>query len=79
MTKKDYESIARVIADSRQSFTSNSRHATFAESMAVMLKEDNPRFDAARFIMASMPSGYVGTRHANVWEREAYRADSQQG
>lgn len=74
MSKKDYEAIARVIANSRASFTSNSRHAYFAESMAATMKLDNDRFDAARFIMASMPSGYVGTRHANVWERVAYRA-----
>jgi hypothetical protein len=73
MSKKDYESIARVIANSRPSFTSNSRHAYFAESMAATFVFDNPRFDAARFVMASMPSGYVGTRHANVWERVAFR------
>lgn len=71
MTKKDFELLARTIANQRDVFSSNGMHAVFASELAHELAEENPRFDRSRFILACMPRTHVGTRHANVWERIA--------
>ena len=69
VSRKDYELLAETIRNSGFDFKSNTRHAAFAGYMAFKLSQDNPRFDAERFIMAAMPTTFVGTRHANQWER----------
>lgn len=46
MSRKDYELLARVIA------ADSSVEYSFAWSLAVALKADNPRFDTARFLKA---------------------------
>lgn len=71
MSRKDFELIARQIRESGESFASNTAHASFAEGFARKLADANPRFDGARFVMASMPAWMVGTSKANVWERVA--------
>lgn len=71
MTKKDFEIIAETIRDGREYFGSNTGHAQFASDFAQRLTETNPRFDRARFIMACMPSAWVGSSKANPWDRIA--------
>jgi len=73
MTRKHFESLARVIGDSWDTFKSPTAHARHAASVADMLAETNPRFDRSRFITACTPRPYVGTRHANAFDREAMR------
>ena len=62
MTKKDYELIARVVADFENRlgnwFNSQERqqrqeiHAELAHGMANSLEQSNPRFDRAKFLQA---------------------------
>lgn len=73
MSRKDFIAIAAVIADSRDDFKSPTAHARFSARVASMLAETNPRFDRARFVTACTPRWYVGTRHANAFQREASR------
>jgi uncharacterized membrane protein YjgN (DUF898 family) len=51
MTRKDYNLIAEVIANS-QGLTRVGIINTVAERMADALQADNPRFDRARFLTA---------------------------
>jgi hypothetical protein len=71
MTRRHFELIAAVIADNREAFTSNTRHARFAGAMADALARTNDRFDRERFILAAMPRAWVGTGHSAAWELEA--------
>lgn len=76
MTRQHFELIAAAIRDGREHFTSNHAHARFAAAMADALAATNGRFDRARFVAAAMPRAWVGTRHANAWERVAGRMAS---
>ena len=71
MTKMHFEAIAAAVRGSREDFASNKAHAEFASHMAFSLAEFNPRFDRARFVMACMPTAWVGSNKANIWERIA--------
>lgn len=58
MTRKDYELIAKVIANS-QGLTRGGIMDTLATRMAEALQADNPRFNPARFLSA------CGVKEAN--------------
>lgn len=73
MTRSDFIIIATTIRHLRHTFKSNAAHVEAARVMAYSLADTNPRFDRAKFIMACMPTAWVGTNKANVWEREAAR------
>lgn len=52
MTRKDYELIANALAVTRPSFTDGQKHIQWSmtrEMLAIMLREDNERFDKERF------------------------------
>ena len=72
MTRRDFELIARVIADHRPAFKSTSAHVAFAEAMSRELARDSngrgQRFDRIRFLQACQPGWTVGTRFENAWE-----------
>jgi hypothetical protein len=76
VTRRHFELIAAAIRDGRERFASNGAHARFAREMADALAATNGRFDRGRFVMAAMPSAWVGTRHAAAWERIADGAGS---
>jgi hypothetical protein len=71
MTKKDYELLAFSLRMAKVFFKSNTAHAEFVNVLSLDLEDDNPRFDRAKFIMASMPTWMKGSAKANVWERLA--------
>jgi hypothetical protein len=71
MTRQDFELIARNIRDQREHFASNTAHARFASATAATLSTTNPRFDRSRFILACMPTAWVGSPKSNIWERLA--------
>jgi hypothetical protein len=56
MTKKDFEKIAAILKRNRESTTLVTDHLflnQITSDFAVMLAEDNPRFDRKRFLEAA--------------------------
>lgn len=74
MTRAHFEMLAQVIRDGREHYRSNDAHVAHAVETAKALRATNPRFDAARFVKAAMPTAWVGTRHEAAWERAAQTA-----
>jgi len=74
ISKQHFSAIAEEIRVSVHDFKSPTAHARFAANMATTLATFNPRFDRARFIDACTPRHYVGTRHANAFERASENA-----
>lgn len=69
MTRKDYVLLARHIHDQGSCFRTNKAHAEFALATAAILADDNPHFDAERFITACTPNWVVGTTEQKHWDR----------
>jgi len=63
MTKKHFEAIAKIIHSYTQTYRDNDSHIRLlvhiAEDMADTFKEDNPRFQQNKFLVA------CGTHHRN--------------
>jgi hypothetical protein len=77
LTRQHFELIAEMIRDGRESFKSNTVHARYAADVASRLASTNPLFDRGRFILACMPTAWVGSSKANVWERLARASKAQ--
>jgi len=69
ISAQHFTAIAETIRASYSDFKSPTAHARFATNMADKLAAFNPRFDRPRFIEHCTPRHYIGTRHANAFER----------
>lgn len=58
MTKKDYEKAARIV----QASMSPGNRGTMEQAFAELFRDDNPRFDEARFRRACVPGANVRAR-----------------
>lgn len=74
MSNKDYELVAKVVRDSSMNFPDR---ITLAETLAIELAADNPRFDQVRFVKACIPTWVIGTRRQNLWDRAVDRAETR--
>lgn len=57
MSKKNYIQLAALVAKYSEHVP-----AIFVAELATILKEDNPRFDAGRFLEAAMYPELIGTK-----------------
>ncbi len=69
MRRSDIAEVARVIREGREHYSSNRAHLRHAEEVARYYDKTYKHFDPAHFVRSCMPSEWVGTAKANLWER----------